>query len=107
MVGGGLCRALEPRFKADDTKFVRDVWESGSIENFADSDRIPKLLARHDPDSVLVTMGANDVGGNVTDYLAKKIEKVAALTQKNGLALDCVWLGPRRSGASTASRSST
>jgi hypothetical protein len=93
MVGGGLCRALQPRFAAEGTKFVRDVWESGSIEDFAGSDRIPKLLARHDPDLVLLTMGANDVGGNITDYLAKKIERVVALTQKNG-PRDCVWIGP-------------
>ena len=57
MVGGGLCRALQPRFAAEGTKFIRDVWESGSIEDFAESDRLPKLLARHDPDLVLLTLG--------------------------------------------------
>jgi uncharacterized Fe-S cluster protein YjdI len=93
MVGGGLCRALQPRFAAEGTKFIRDVWESGSIENFGDSDRLPKLLSKHDPDLVLLTMGANDVGGNVTDYLGKKIDKIVAMTQK-GHARDCVWIGP-------------
>ena len=95
MVGGGLCRALQPRFAAEGTRFVRDVWESGSIEDFGDSDRLPKLLAKHDPDLVLLTMGANDVGGNVTPYLARKIEKVAALTQTGG-PRDCIWIGPPR-----------
>jgi lysophospholipase L1-like esterase len=93
MVGGGLCRALQPRFAAEGSKFIRDVWESGSIENFADADRLPKLISKYDPDLVILTMGANDVGGNITDYLAKKIEKVAALTQKAG-PRDCVWIGP-------------
>ncbi len=93
MVGGGLCRALQPRFAAEGTKFIRDVWESGSIEDFGDSDRLPKLLAKHDPDLVLLTMGANDVGGNVTDYLGKKIDKIVAMTQKNG-PRDCVWISP-------------
>jgi lysophospholipase L1-like esterase len=93
MVGGGLCRALQPRFAVEGTKFIRDVWESGSIENFGDSDRLPKLIAKHDPDLVLLTMGANDVGGNVTDYLGKKIDKIVAMTQK-GHARDCVWIGP-------------
>ena len=93
MVGGGLCRALQPRFAAEGTKFVRDVWESGSIENFADNDRLKDLIKRHDPDLVLLTMGANDVGGNITDYLAKKIERVAATTQR-GHARDCIWIGP-------------
>jgi lysophospholipase L1-like esterase len=93
MVGGGLCRALQPRFTAEGSRFIRDVWESGSIENFADADRLQTLLKRYDPDLVLLTMGANDVGGNVTDYLAKKIEKVAAITQR-GHARDCIWIGP-------------
>jgi lysophospholipase L1-like esterase len=95
MVGGGLCRALQPRFAAEGSKFVRDVWESGSIEAFAESDRVPKLVARHDPDLVLLNLGANDVGGNVTPYLGKKIEKVAALTQTGG-PRDCIWIGPPR-----------
>jgi lysophospholipase L1-like esterase len=93
MVGGGLCRALQPRFAAEGSKFIRDVWESGSIEDFSGSDRLPKLIARHDPDLILLTMGANDVGGTVTDYLGKQIDKIVAMTQK-GHARDCVWLGP-------------
>ena len=93
MVGGGLCRALQPRFAAEGTKFIRDVWESGSIEDFGDSDRLPKLLAKHDPDLVLLTMGANDVGGNITDYLGKKIDKIVAMTQR-AHPRDCVWIGP-------------
>lgn len=93
MVGGGLCRALQPRFAVEGSKFIRDVWESGSIEDFAKSDRLAKLIERHDPDLVLLTMGANDVGGNVTDYLGKQIDKIVATTQKKG-PRDCVWIGP-------------
>lgn len=93
MVGGGLCRALKPMFASEGTRFIRDVWESGSIEGFAASDRIPKLLEHDHPDLVLLSLGANDVYGPVTDYLAKAIEKVAALTQKGG-ARDCIWIGP-------------
>jgi hypothetical protein len=93
MVGGGLCRALKPMFASEGTRFIRDVWESGSIEGFAASDRIPKLIEHDRPDLVLLSLGANDVYGPVTDYLAKAIEKVAALTQKGG-ARDCIWIGP-------------
>jgi len=95
MVGGGLCRALQPRFAREGTKFVRDVLESGSIEHFAESDRVPMLLARHDPDLVLLTLGANDVGGTVTPFLGKKVEKIVAMTQKEG-PRDCIWIGPPR-----------
>lgn len=93
MVGGGLARALRPLFATEGTKYVRDVWESGSIENFADSDRLPNLIKRSDPDLILLSIGANDVGGNITDYLAKKIDKVVAMTQK-GTPRDCIWIGP-------------
>ena len=41
MVGGGLCKALAPKFKAEGTKFIRDVWESASIPAFDESDRVP------------------------------------------------------------------
>ena len=93
MVGGGLCRALAPRFAAEGSRFIRDVWENGSIEDFAASDRLPHLLDTRDPDLVLLTLGANDVGGVVTEYLAKRIEKVAAMTQRHH-ARDCIWIGP-------------
>lgn len=93
MVGGGLSRALRPLFATEGSKYVRDVWESGSIENFADAERLPGLIKRHDPDLILLSIGANDVGGNITDYLAKKIDKVVAMTQKGG-PRDCIWIGP-------------
>src|SRR5262245_39344857 len=35
MVGGGLARALRPKFEADGAKYFRDVWESGSLREFA------------------------------------------------------------------------
>ena len=38
-------------------------------------------------------MGAYDVGGNITDYLGKKIDKIVAMTQK-AHARDCVWISP-------------
>src|SRR5262249_25494939 len=57
MVGGGLCKALQPRFEAEGGKFYRDVWESGRVFQFAASDRIPKLLKKIDPDLVILTLG--------------------------------------------------
>jgi len=90
MVGGGLCKALAPRFKAEGTKFVRDVWESASISAFDDSDRIPTLMKRYDPDLVLLTLGANDVFNDHPEYMAKHIESIV---KKVGHR-DCVWIGP-------------
>jgi hypothetical protein len=90
MVGGGLCKALAPKFKAEGTKFIRDVWESASIMAFDQSDRVPTLMKRWNPDLVLITLGANDVFNDHPEYMAKYIE---GIVKKVGHR-DCVWIGP-------------
>jgi lysophospholipase L1-like esterase len=90
MVGGGLCKALAPKFKAEGTKFVRDVVESASITAFDESDRVPTLMKRYNPDLVLVTLGANDVFNDHPEYEIKHIESIV---KKVGHR-DCVWIGP-------------
>jgi lysophospholipase L1-like esterase len=90
MVGGGLCKALAPKFKAEGTKFVRDVWESASIIAFADSDRLAKLMKKYDPDLVLLTLGANDVFDKHPEYMVRYIDKIV----KTVGSRDCYWIGP-------------
>lgn len=90
MVGGGLCKALAPKFKAEGTKFVRDVWESASIVAFAESDRLTKLMKKYDPDLVLLTLGANDVFDKHPEYMIRYID---AIVKKVGHR-DCYWIGP-------------
>jgi hypothetical protein len=90
MVGGGLCKALAPKFKAEGTRFIRDVWESASIPAFAESDRVQMLMKRWNPDLVLVTLGANDVFNDHPEYMVKHIERIV----KNVGKRDCVWIGP-------------
>ena len=93
MVGGGLARALRPKVEAEGAKYVRDVWESGSLRDFSRSDRIPNLLAAHHPDLVILTLGANDVYEKEPEVLAPFIEKIAKLATAKG-TVDCVWVGP-------------
>jgi lysophospholipase L1-like esterase len=90
MVGGGLCKALAPKFKAEGTQFVRDVWESASIAAFAQSDRLPKLMRKYDPDLVLLTLGANDVFDKHPESMIRYIEWIV---KKIG-GRDCYWIGP-------------
>ncbi len=90
MVGGGLCKALAPKFKSEGTKFVRDVWESASIIAFAESDRIPKLMKKYDPDLVLLTLGANDVFDKHPEFMIRHIESIVKKVGKR----DCYWIGP-------------
>jgi lysophospholipase L1-like esterase len=92
MVGGGLCKALQPRFEAEGGKFYRDVWESGRVFQFAQSDRIPKLLKKIDPDLVVITLGANDVWLNEPDQIREGAEKIARMVTEGGRA--CWWIGP-------------
>lgn len=90
MVGGGLCKALLPKFTAEGTQFVRDVWESASIVAFAESDRLPKLLKKYNPDLVLMTLGANDVFDRHPENMIRYVESIV---KKIG-PRDCYWIGP-------------
>jgi lysophospholipase L1-like esterase len=92
MVGGGLARALGPKFEADGTKYRRDVIESGTIHEFAQNDHLPKLIASFKPDLVLLTLGANHVPHSVDPekeigpYLPKLLKRVEGI--------DCYWIAP-------------
>ncbi len=90
MVGGGLCKALAPKFKAEGTRFIRDVWESASLMAFAESDRLPKLMKKYDPDLVLLTLGANDVFDRHPENLIRTIESIVKKVGER----DCYWVGP-------------
>lgn len=92
MVGGGLARALGPKFEADGTKYHRDVIESGTIHEFSQNDHLPKLIASVKPDLILLTLGANHVPNSIDPekeigpYLPKLLKRVAGI--------DCYWIAP-------------
>jgi lysophospholipase L1-like esterase len=92
MVGGGLARALGPKFEADGTKYHRDVIESGTIHEFSQNDHLPSLIAKIKPDLVLLTLGANHVPHStdpekeIGPFLPKLLKRVAGI--------DCYWIAP-------------
>jgi hypothetical protein len=90
MVGGGLARALRPKFEAEGAKYFRDVWESGSLRDFARSDRLARLIREDKPDLVLLSLGANDVYEPKPEVMAAFVAKIAKMTA----GIDCVWIGP-------------
>jgi lysophospholipase L1-like esterase len=94
MVGGGLARALRPKFEGEGAKYYRDVWESGSLREFSRSDRIPKLVQSFHPDLVILTLGANDVFEPKPEVMAPFIDKVAKMASGKEGAIDCWWIGP-------------
>jgi lysophospholipase L1-like esterase len=92
MVGGGLARALGPKFEADGTKYHRDVIESGTIHEFSQNDHLPKLLATVKPDLVLISLGANHIP-NSTDP-DKEIGPFVPKLVKRLAGIDCYWIAP-------------
>ncbi|HEY1956531.1 MAG TPA: SGNH/GDSL hydrolase family protein [Polyangiaceae bacterium] len=93
-VGGwnGLAKALAPRFEALGAKFVRDWQDSVSIATYDHEHRIEDLIAKNQPDLVLVTLGANDVSVPFPAALAKHVASIAHKVSAGGRA--CYWLSP-------------
>lgn len=92
MVGGdrGLTRALEARFDKTGARFVRDYKVSESIVTFDKSTRLRDLLAKHRPDIVIVTLGANDVFVPYPQTMAANVQNIV----KRIGSRECYWIGP-------------
>jgi len=92
MVGGGLSRALGPKFVADGAKYFRDVIESGTIHEFSQNDHLAKLLKSVNPDLIVISLGANhvphfiDIDKEIGPYVPKLIKRVEKI--------DCIWVAP-------------
>jgi len=95
MVGGsqGLTRALQQRFEAEGAHFVRDYKVSESIVSYDKSSKLKDLVARHHPDVILLTLGANDVFVPFPAALTGNVQSIAKRMAGDGTP-DCYWLGP-------------
>lgn len=93
MVGGetGLGRALEAKFTAAGAKVVRETQVSVGIATFDKTSHFKKLLQKHKPDIVVITLGANDVFVPFPSALTTNVESVAKLA---GDGRECFWMGP-------------
>lgn len=92
MVGGGLAWTLGPMFEKDGTKYIRDVIESGTIQEFSQSDHLPKLIAASKPDLIVISLGANHVPHSVDPE--KEIGVYVAKLLKRVKDYDCYWMAP-------------
>jgi hypothetical protein len=93
MVGGqaGLNRGLEQKFKAAGAKkYVSDTIVSLGISSFAQQPRFKQALARHSPDIVIITLGANDVFVPHPETFQGHIESIV----KKASAHECLWISP-------------
>ena len=92
MVGGfgGLTKALEAHFKPLGSKFARDWQTSVSIQTYAHDKKFGELIAKNDPDLVIITLGANDMAAPFPKSLAPFIAAIA----KKTAGRECWWLPP-------------
>ncbi len=92
MVGGygGLTKALEAHFKPLGSKFARDWQTSISIQTFTRDKHFAELIAKHNPDLVIITLGANDMLVPFPKSLASFIQAIA----KKTAGRECWWLPP-------------
>ena len=94
MVGGygGVTKALEAHFKSLGSKFVRDWQESVSILTFDHETKLQELIAKHSPDLIILTLGANDVFVPYPSSLAGSVRSLARKMSAGGRA--CFWMAP-------------
>ena len=92
MVGGewGLTRALERRFTAEGAKFVRHYKVSEEIIQFEKGKVLAELVAKHNPDIVIITLGTNDTLAPFPQSLAAHVANVA----KQAGGRECYWMSP-------------
>jgi lysophospholipase L1-like esterase len=92
MVGGygGLTKALEAHFKPLGSKFARDWQTSVSIQTYARDKHFAELLAKHNPDLVIITLGANDILAPFPKSLGSFVQAIA----KKTAGRECWWLPP-------------
>lgn len=92
MVGfrGGLTRALENRFQDGGTRFYSSSLTSAGITSFDESDHLEKLLAKLNPEMVIVSLGMNNVTYPHPEALRHNIVSIV----KKIAPRDCYWIGP-------------
>jgi lysophospholipase L1-like esterase len=94
MVGGagGLARALDAQFKAiGTTTYVRD-WRVATVQTFDYQNYFGKLLAKHQPDMVIINLGANDAFVPNPKSLAGFVASIARKASQGGRP--CYWITP-------------
>ncbi|HVJ93194.1 MAG TPA: SGNH/GDSL hydrolase family protein [Labilithrix sp.] len=102
MVGGrfGLTRALEAKLEGAGAKIVRFTKVSETISSFDKAPTLRDLLRAHDPDIVVITLGANDATVPHPEAYAHSIENIV----KRVADRECWWIGPpSRANAGSAS----
>jgi lysophospholipase L1-like esterase len=92
MVGGqwGLTRALETKLTAENAKIVRHTKVSETVSSFDKTSTLRDLLHTHDPDIIIITLGANDATVPYPEVHAHSVQNIVKRVGDR----ECWWLGP-------------
>jgi lysophospholipase L1-like esterase len=92
MVGGtgGLTKALEAKLKDEGATLVRHTKVSESLTSFDKGPTLRDLLRTHDPDIVVITLGANDALVPHPEVFARMIQNIVRRVGDR----ECWWVGP-------------
>jgi len=79
MVGGnwGLTRALEAKLEPEGATIVRHTKVSETLASMDKDPTFANLLTRHEPDIVIITLGANDMDVPFPETYAKHVANIA------------------------------
>lgn len=89
-MAGALGIALNDELKKAGVKGILRFKTASFIPTWAWSQDVPILLARHNPDLVIVTLGANEVAIKDPEIRAKTIRKLVGRFDGR----PCVWIAP-------------
>lgn len=92
MVGGtfGLTRSLEAKLTSEGAKIVRHTQVSESLVSFDKSPTLKDLLRTHEPDIVIINLGAND---ELSPYPSSYAHNISNIVRRLG-DRECWWIGP-------------
>ena len=92
MVGGhfGLTRAFEGKLAEAGAKIVRHTKVSETLASFDKTPTLRDLLRTHDPDIVVITLGANDANVPHPEAYARNVDNIVRRVGDR----ECWWIGP-------------
>lgn len=89
---GGLQKSLDRRFTEHHVHFYSRSWTSASLVSVDESHDLEDMLARFDPDLVIMNLGMNNVSWPHPEVLMGRVPSIVTKLTANGRA--CVWIGP-------------
>jgi hypothetical protein len=89
-VSAGLVAGLRKRIKAEGARYRPITWVGSRSKSWVVSGRLRRLLRKHAPHVVIVTLGTNVIKGRHQEHNAPWIRALVRMIGPR----ECFWLGP-------------